>query len=754
MQNAKHFLQDQAQRNRDLLHNSTYTGDRFASQVLPFQVDLLTQNTLTDAQRGQWGALEQEAARIALSSLASLAKIGELDHLGGGLELIPSLLLTLAQTNYTSTQFTIEHAHTSIGYYASLAALGFIDEERVIEHFRRSLDIAGHVSWVPGGTELNGGRLGVMVPVAVGTALGLKAHHGRDAFMVCHCGDAGWISGQALNGFLGADLHGAPIAFVMHRNGIQLSNTTAKVMGKDPRPIIASAGVEILEVESLHDRDALFAAYREARSLAEDGRPSLIFPTGSRSEGDRTVTLHTLGEQVGAPDELAAFAAEHGVAMETEIWIPGSLMSWRDLVPLFECVFHVNDLPGGEGHHDGHMKGRDLDAVLAAPSFARSAETETAFAELQAAEKRVVVTEARPAVGTRNLILSAAQLDEVALPEAGACVSPRAGSEAAYAALAKAFPKAFFTVSCDLDPSTKFAKAKTFLPADRQFEMSITEQVSALMTNGLAFSSREPQLNVFSTFAAFFEGIAREAMELWRYQRNLNGVNEGLNATMHLSHVGACTGRDHFSGWALDWISLAMGYLPYLRRFYAPADARAAFVAVKDLGEGMGGHIIGIPRDNVPVLTKQGSDEPLWDAHSAWEPVTTYRTYEGAERAILAFGCTVATAAEAAEALRDQGEAVDVVIVNGLPLSEDDLSELFTNYSQGLVTVEDGIIGTPDSGLRGFASLVQSAGAGTGVPLAHVGIVDPQIAPSHSFAEVWDHFGITPKALIDAVGSL
>ena len=35
-----------------------------------------------------------------------------------------------------------------------------------------------------------------------------------------------------------------------------------------------------------------------------------------------------------------------------------------------------------------------------------------------------------------------------------------------------------------------------------------------------------------------------------------------LNVTFHLSHVGACTGRDHFAGWSLDWINLAIGYLP------------------------------------------------------------------------------------------------------------------------------------------------------------------------------------------------
>ena len=181
-------------------------------------------------------ALEKRAATIAIRALVSLAKANDIDHLGGGLELIPGLLMTLGVVDYERRHFTIEHGHTSIGYYAALAALGFLPEERVVDAFRRSLDIAGHVSWVPGGTELSSGRLGAIVPVAVGQALGLKARKGDDAAVICHCGDAGWISGQALNGFVAASLHGAPTVFVMHRNGIQLSGTTQRVMPKDPRP--------------------------------------------------------------------------------------------------------------------------------------------------------------------------------------------------------------------------------------------------------------------------------------------------------------------------------------------------------------------------------------------------------------------------------------------------------------------------------------------------------------------------------------
>ena len=273
------------------------------------------------------------------------------------------------------------------------------------------------------------------------------------------------------------------------------------------------------------------------------------------------------------------------------------------------------------------------------------------------------------------------------------------------------------------------------------------------MVNGLAVSSRKPQLNVVSTFAAFYEGIAREALEMWRYQRNLTGVNEGLNGTMHLSHVGSCTGRDHFSGWSLDWITLALGYLPYLDRFYAPADARSAFLAVKDLAARYGGHLIAIPRDNLPVLEKQGTDQPLWNPGDAWEPVTAYRTYKGAKKAVLAFGATAYVAAQAVDELARK-QPVDVHVVNGLPFGPGQMAALLRKYPRGIVTIEDGIIAEPSIGLRGFAGLVQSAAAGSGVPLAHIGITDPRVAPAEGHLELWTFFGLTKESVQEAVASL
>jgi len=748
------FLKKQQKNDASLLKDSKYLGKEIESKVVPLNFNLMDQGELTDELKSTLQSLDIKASRTAIKSLASLAKINELDHLGGGLDLISAFILTLAVTDYENVEYTIENAHTSIGYYSSLSALGFLEEIDVIEKFRRGLDIAGHVSWVPGGTQLNGGRLGVMIPVGVGQALGKKAIIGENAWVITHCGDAGWISGQALNGFNGADLHKAPITFVMHRNGIQLSGSNRQIMDKDPRPIIESLGIKILEISSLHDIDSLYPAYKEAASLARSGIPTMIYPVGYESTNHEVITLKEMGEMYKISAEVENFAGKNNVSMDAKIWIPGSLMSHRDIEPMLECVFLVNELEGGKGHHDGHMKGRDEDQVLSTPMLSYNEAQTDALKKIENAPKKSVVTKARPTPGSDNLHISKKVFEEINLPQPGKNVSPRAGVDMGYAAVAQSNPDKMFVISCDLDASTKLGTARKYLAEGHSFEMSIEEQVSALMANGLAMSSYRPQLTVFSTFAAFFEGIAREGFEMWRYQRNLTGVNEGLNVTFHLSHVGACTGRDHFSGWGLDWINLAIGYIPYLHRFYAPADARAAFLAVKDLAAHYGGHIIGIPRDNLPILTKADKKSPLWDADSLWEPVTLFRSSENARKAILAIGAPAFLAGEAFDVLSEKGENIDVFVINGLPIKSEQYTNLLSKYTDGIVTIEDGIIGTRETGLRGFAGLFAGIAYGSTIPLEHIGIKDPRIAPSEGHMEVWEHFGITVESLVESVQNL
>ena len=737
---------DQQTRNAALLADSPTLTGAVRSEVLPFALDLAS-GVLTGAQDTALAALEKTAARIAVESLVSLAKANDIDHLGGGLELIGPLLMTLGIVDYKGRQFSIEHGHTSIGYYSALAALGFLPRARVIDRFRRSLDIAGHVSWIAGGTPIGSGRLGITVPVTAGWSLGLKAAHGADSLVVCHMGDAGWISGQALNGMIGATLHHAPMVMVMHRNGIQLSGTTEKITHRDPRVIVSSIGVEILEIPSLHERPQLFAAYARAAELARNGKPSMIYPVGYGSSVGPKTTVRDFAHKYGIDEDAEHFSAETKVPLDHEVQIPGSLMSYRDPVAMLQCLFYVNGLPGGEAHHDGGMKGRDAAKVLANPMLQLSPEEQAALAALSAQPKRIVAEPGRPKPGSPNLILEAGDLAGIELPGTDKPITARAGTEAAYVAIAKKHVKNCFFISCDLNPSTRIGKASGLAPVGHTFEMSIEEQAAALMANGLALVTGQPQLNIFATFAAFMEGIAREGFEFWRYQRNLDGANEGLNVLLHLAHVGANTGRDHFSGWSLDWINLALGYMPFLNRFYAPADARSAFIAVRDAAAHYGGHIVAVPRDTLPILAKQGTSEPLWQIADAWTPFSVLRENRDAKTAILTIGAPSYMAAAAADKATAQGVAVDVYVINGFPQADDFFDNIASRYTR-VLTIEDGLIGTPQSGLRGFAGLASTSIQRDGVAMHHFGIVDPRIAPSETFQEVWEHFGMTEAHML------
>ena len=126
------LFEQQAARNQQLLKQTPTLGAEVRSEVLPFALDLKAPALPDDAERAL-AALEKTAATIAIESLISLAKVNDIDHLGGGLELIGPLLMTLGAVDYRGTQFSIEHGHTSIGYYAALAALGFLPRERVVE---------------------------------------------------------------------------------------------------------------------------------------------------------------------------------------------------------------------------------------------------------------------------------------------------------------------------------------------------------------------------------------------------------------------------------------------------------------------------------------------------------------------------------------------------------------------------------------------------------------------------------------------
>ena len=91
-------LQDQERRNADLCSGARYLGQEHQVCTVPLCFNLQETESLSDQDLLVLEALQIDAARIALEAVAALAKMGEMDSLGGGLELIPPLLLTLLLT--------------------------------------------------------------------------------------------------------------------------------------------------------------------------------------------------------------------------------------------------------------------------------------------------------------------------------------------------------------------------------------------------------------------------------------------------------------------------------------------------------------------------------------------------------------------------------------------------------------------------------------------------------------------------------
>ena len=94
-------------------------------------------------------------------------------------------------------------------------------------------------------------------------------------------------------------------------------------------------------------------------------------------------------------------------------------MSYRDVEPMLECLFLVNELPGGAGHHDGGMKGRNEADVLANPMFRATPGQAEALENLKSQPAHTETTHARPAPGSPNLVLPEGALENVSLPGSG-----------------------------------------------------------------------------------------------------------------------------------------------------------------------------------------------------------------------------------------------------------------------------------------------------------------------------------------------
>ncbi|MBD8868380.1 thiamine pyrophosphate-dependent enzyme [Nocardioides donggukensis] len=163
-------------------------------------------------------------------------------------------------------RFLLSKGHGPMAYYAVLAARGLVPEEWLTDwgSFESPLGLHPDRNLVPG-VEISSGSLGHGLPLAVGTALGLRAR-GVDSRVVVLVGDAELDEGSNAEALALAAARGLDALTVVVVDNRSASFTT-------PGRIVARFVAEgwAYAVVDGHDHDALASALS-----ARPGRPNVV----------------------------------------------------------------------------------------------------------------------------------------------------------------------------------------------------------------------------------------------------------------------------------------------------------------------------------------------------------------------------------------------------------------------------------------------------------------------------------------------
>jgi transketolase len=174
-------------------------------------------------------------------------------------------------------RFLLSKGHGPAGYYAVLAAKGYLDPDLLPGFLSADSPLGGHPDRlrVPG-VEASTGSLGHGLPMAVGVALGLRARRST-AHTYVLCGDA--ELGE------GSNWEAAAVA-VAHRldrlTCIVVDNGSRRVQPGEIGPIFTAFGWGVNTVDG-RDHDALDAALRRRHH----GRPVLVVADVTRPVEER-----------------------------------------------------------------------------------------------------------------------------------------------------------------------------------------------------------------------------------------------------------------------------------------------------------------------------------------------------------------------------------------------------------------------------------------------------------------------------------
>ncbi len=595
-------------------------------------------------------------------------------------------------------RFVLSAGHGSMLLYALLYLTGY--EDMTLDQLRNFRQLGsltpGHPEYghAPG-VETTTGPLGQGIANAVGMALAerlLAARYGEavvDHFTYVIASDGDLMEGLSHEAAsLAGHLRLRKLIVLFDDNHISIDGPTELTVDDDQRARFASYGWQTTAVDG-HDPDAVAEAIAAAR---QSDRPSLI--------ACRT----TIG--YGAPTK-AGTAATHGAPLGAdEVAGARAALGWPH--PPFEVPDHVLGAwraasargAAAATAWDAALVG--LDATLAAEfERTRRGDLPPAFDDAVIGLKRRLADE-RPAWATRK------------------------ASQEALEALTPAVPE-MIGGSADLTGSNNTkAKDMAVVRADdfsgRYIHYGVREHAMAAAMNGLAL--HRGVIPYGGTFLVFTD-YCRPAIRL--------AALSGLRVIYVMTHDSIGLGEDGPTHQPVEHLA-GLRAMPNLNVF-RPADAvETAECWALALEAPRTPSVIALTRQGVPALRTEHTDDNLCARGGS-----VLAEADGAAKAtLIATGSEVSVAIAARETLQEEGIATRVVSLPCWKLfdAQDDA------YRASVIDPGTARVAIEAAAPMGWARYVGEAGTVVGMT---------SFGASAPAKDVFQHFGITAEAVVDAV---
>ncbi|MBN2318455.1 MAG: transketolase family protein [Acidobacteria bacterium] len=278
-------------------------------------------------------------------------------------------------------------------------------------------------------------------------------------------------------------------------------------------------------------------------------------------------------------------------------------------------------------------------------------------------------------------------------------------------------------LEADLGKSTMSCYFEETFP-DRFFEMGIAEANMTSFAAGLSLTGKIPFTNSFAVFAA---GRAFDQIR--------QGICiPGLNVRIVGSSCGLSDFGDGSTHQSIEDVSI-MRALPNMT-VLVPADGNETRTMTRALVNYRGPVYMRITRNDLPDVMP--ADEPF----VAGKP---HLVRKGNDVVVYANGQMVSLALQASEIVAGEGLSLRVVNVSSMkPVDAAALRELAGGMKGAVTAEEHSLIG-------GLSSLIHETLHGMSLSVRSVGIRDSFGQSAHSYEDLLEAYGLTPKHIADAV---